>query len=69
MKEKLLIVFGTKLLAIYARRVVSMRATFQEKLYKTGDLEKQKQHISGNDSVLYQEGINRYYYSEILKSK
>lgn len=43
MNERENIVFGTKLLAIYGRRIVSLPVVFQEKkLYKTGNLEKQK---------------------------
>ena len=40
MNERENIVFGTKLLHIYGRRIVSLQVVFQEKLYKTGNWEK-----------------------------
>lgn len=47
MKGKILIAFGTKLLAIYVRRIVSLKVVFQEKLYETGEeFEKEREHIS-----------------------
>lgn len=52
MVGKILIVFGTKLLTINLRRIVSLRFVFQEKFYEIGDdLEKQTLHILGDGSV------------------
>ena len=41
-EREILIIFGTKLLAICVRQIVSLRAVFQEKLYETEYLESQK---------------------------
>lgn len=46
-EREILIIFGTKLLAICVMKIVCLRAAFQEKLYEPGDLESQKNSILG----------------------